>query len=174
MRYILLLFLCLITTVNSTPRKVCILATEWCSKEDFTYDSTDRQCGPGDVATMPYLKDCEMFEKCSKPAKEADFDCTHVSDFNATNASNHGAIFNECEKWRTNEYCTMDTALILGAILGSFFGGIFLIGVGYGIYYYFHIRNKPSAGYTEVSKKESLRPARRKQVRGQIVFKFDP
>jgi len=174
MRYILLLFIYLFATVKSEPREVCVLATEWCSKEDFIYDSTARQCGPGDVATMPYLKDCEMFEKCSKPATEADFDCAQVSDFNATNSSNHGEIFNECVKWKNNEYCTMDTALIIGALMGTFFGGIFLIAVGYGIYYYLHIRFKNSAVVSKEKTEQLLLHRRRNRVNGPIVFKFGP
>lgn len=175
MRYILLLFIYLFAIVKSEPRNVCVLSTEWCSKEDFIYDSTARQCGPGDVATMPHLKDCEMFEKCSKPHNEDKFKCEQISDFNATNSSNHGEIFNECVKWKNNEYCTTDTAAILGVTLGSFFGVIFLIGSGYGVYYYLHIRNKTSAAESlSKEQKEQLLRRRRNRVSGPIVFKFVP
>ena len=161
--------------VKSEPRTVCVLATEWCSKQDFIYDSTARQCGPGDVATMPYLKDCDMFESCSKPATEADFNCDQVSDFNATNSSNHGEIFNECVKWKNNEYCTTDVGLIVGALLGTLFGIIFLIVVGYGVYYYLHIRGKNSAVDTKAKNTEQAYLLRRRnRVNGPIVFKFGP
>ena len=161
--------------VKSEPRPVCVLATEWCSKEDFIYDSTARQCGPGDVATMPYLKDCDMFEKCSKPHNEEKFKCEQVSDFNATNSSNHGEIWKECVKWKNNEYCSTDTALIIGAIMGTFFGGIFFIALGYGVYYYLHIRGKKSAANTDKQTAEQLLLRRRRnRVNGPIVFKFGP
>ena len=161
--------------VKSEPRAVCVLATEWCSKQDFIYDSTARQCGPGDVATMPYLKDCDMFESCSKPTTEADFKCEQVSDFNATNSSNHGEIFNECVKWKNNEYCTADVGLIIGALLGTLFGTIFLIAVGYGVYYYLNIRGKNTAVDTKANTAEQDHLLRRRnRVNGPIVFKFGP
>tara|TARA_B100000214_G_scaffold374596_1_gene357888 strand:- start:1644 stop:2129 length:486 start_codon:yes stop_codon:yes gene_type:complete len=160
--------------VKSEPRKACVLATEWCVKDDFIYGADARQCGPGDTATFPHLKDCEAFEMCSKPHNEEKFKCEQVSDFNATNSSNHGEIFKECVKWKTNEYCTTDTGAIIGAILGSFFGLIFLLVVSYGIFYYLHVRGKNYSALGQKTPGQLLAQRRRNRVNGGLVFKFNP
>ena len=84
MRSLLLLFLCLATTLAATPSKQCELSSNRCVLSDFQPANSDRKCGPGNTEDDPSLKDCNALEVCVGPSddEKEKYLCNLVTDAN--------------------------------------------------------------------------------------------